>query len=41
MEEQLRKKLEIICEFAKATPTIINGSVRKINRTTLIYIEPN
>jgi hypothetical protein len=30
IEESLRKKIELICEFAKTTPTIINGSIRKI-----------
>ena len=41
IEESLKKKLELICEFAKTTPTIINGRIRKINRTNLTYIEPN
>lgn len=41
IEESLRKKLELICEFAKKTPTIINGNIRKIDRTNLTYIEPN
>lgn len=41
IEELLRKKLEIICEFAKTTPKIINVNIRKIDRTNLTYIEPN
>ena len=41
IEELLRKKLEIICEFAKTTPKIINENIRKIDRTNLTYIEPN
>ena len=41
IEEHLRKKLELICAFAKATPTITNGNVRKIDKTNLTYIEPN
>ena len=41
IEESLRKKLELICEFAKTIPTIINGNIRKIDRTNLTYIEPN
>lgn len=41
IEETLRKKLELICEFAKATPIIINGNIRKIDKTNLTYIEPN
>lgn len=39
IEEFLRKKLELICGFAKTTPTIINGNIRKIDRTNLTYIE--
>ena len=41
IEESLKKKLELICEFAKTTQTIINGNIRKIDRTNLTYIEPN
>lgn len=41
IEESLKKKLELICEFAKTTTKIINGNVRKIDRTNLTYIEPN
>lgn len=41
IEETLRKKLELICEFAKTTPKIINGNIRKTDRTNLTYIEPN
>ena len=41
IEESLRKKLELICWFAKTTPTIINGNIRKIDKTNLTYIEPN
>ena len=41
IEESLRKKLELICEFAKTTPKIINVNIRKIDRTNLTYIEPN
>lgn len=41
MEESLRKRLEFICEFCNTTPTIINGNIRKINKTNLNYIEPH
>jgi hypothetical protein len=41
MEEQLRKKLNIIFDFANVKPTIINGNIRKIDKTNLTYIEPN
>lgn len=41
LEELLKKKLEFICDFAKVKPTIINGSIRKIDKTNLTYIEPH
>ena len=40
VEESLRKKLEIICDFCNVIPTIINGSIRKVDKTNLRYIEP-
>jgi len=40
MEESLKKRLEIVCDFCNTTPTIINGSIRKIDKTNLNYIEP-
>jgi len=41
LEESLRKKIEFICDFINNKPTIINGSIRKIDRTNLTYIEPH
>ena len=41
IEELLKRKLELICEFSKITPIIINGNIRKIDKTNLTYIEPN
>ena len=41
VEKSLRKRLEIICDFCNTTPTIINGSIRKIDKTNLSYIEPH
>ena len=41
LEESLRKKIEFICDFTKNKPTIINGSIRKIDKTNLTYIEPH
>ena len=41
VEESLRKRLEIICDFCNTTPTIINGSIRKVDKTNLSYIEPH
>ena len=40
LEESLRKKIEFICNFTNNKPTIINGSIRKIDKTNLTYIEP-
>ena len=41
IDESLKKKLEFICDFCNTTPTIINGSIRKIDNTNLSYIEPH
>ena len=35
------KKIEFICDFTNNKPTIINGSIRKIDKTNLSYIEPH
>ena len=40
-EECLKQRLEFICEFSKVTPIFINGSIRKIEKTNLSYIEPH
>ena len=40
-EECLKQRLEFICELSKVTPTFINGSIRKIDKTNLTYIEPH
>ena len=41
VDESLRKRLKIICDFCNTTPTIINGSIRKVDKTNLSYIEPH
>ena len=40
-EESLKQRLEFICEFAKVNPEYVNGSIRKIDKTNLSYIEPH
>ena len=40
-EESLKQRLEFICEFAKVTPIFVNGSIRKLEKTNLTYIEPH
>lgn len=41
LDESLKKKLNFICDFAKVKPTIINGSIRRIDKTNFTYIEPH
>lgn len=40
-EDSLKKRLEFICRFSKTKPTFINGSIRKIDKTNLNFIEPH
>ena len=40
-EECLKQRLEFICEFSKVNPTFINGSIRKLEKNNLTYIEPH
>ena len=40
-EESLKQRLEFICEFSKVKPIFINGSIRKVDKTNLTYIEPH
>ena len=40
-EESLKQRLQFICEFSKVTPTFVNGSIRKIEKTNISYIEPH
>ena len=41
LDDSLKKKLKFICDFAKVKPTIINGNIRRIDKTNLTYIEPH
>lgn len=41
IDKDLKKKIEFICSFCNTTPTIINGNIRKINKTNLNYIKPH
>lgn len=41
MEESLKQRLEFICQFCKTKPTFINGSIRKIDKSNLQYVEPH
>ena len=39
IDESLKKKLEFICNFCNTTSTFINGSIRKIDKSNLAYVE--
>lgn len=39
IDNELKKKIEFIYSFCNTTPIIINGNIRKINKTNLNYIE--
>ena len=41
IEESLKQWIMIICDFCNTIPTIINGSIRKTDKTNLTYIEPH
>ncbi len=41
IEESLLSRLNIICDFCNTKPIIENGSIRKIEHTNLVYIEPH
>ena len=40
IKSNLKQILAFICEFCHIKPTIINGSIRKIDGNNLSYIEP-
>ena len=39
IDESLKKKLEFICDFCNTTPIFINGSIKKIDKSNLAYVE--
>ena len=41
IENELKRKIEFICDFCNTKPTIINGSIRNIDKSNLSYIEPH
>lgn len=41
IDEELKTRIEFICDFCNIKPTIINGSIRRIEKTNINYIEPN
>jgi hypothetical protein len=41
IEKELQTRIKFICEFCNGSPTIINSSIRSIEKTNINYIEPN
>ena len=41
IDEELQSKIQFICDFCNVKPIFINGSIRKIEKTNINYIEPN
>jgi hypothetical protein len=41
IDEELKTRIEFICDFCNVKPTIINGSIHQIEKTNINYIEPN
>ena len=41
IKSNFKQRLEFICKFFHIKPTIINGSIRKIDKTNLSYKEPH
>lgn len=41
IEESLKKRLEMICDFCNITPNLKCGSIRKIDKTNISYVEPH
>ncbi len=39
IENYLKRKIEFICDFCNTKPTIINGSIRNIDKSNLSYVE--
>ena len=41
IEKDLKRKIKFICEFCNTKVTIINGSIRNIDKSNLNYVEPH
>ncbi len=39
--EELQSKIQFTCDFCNVKPIFINGSIRRIEKTNINYIEPN
>lgn len=41
IENDLKRKIEFICDFCNTKPTIMNGNIRNIDKSNLSYVEPH
>ncbi len=41
IRDELKRKVEMICKFACAKPTIINGNIKSIKETNIAYVMPH
>ena len=39
--EEIKSKIDFICKFTNIKPKYINGYLRQIDKTNLIYFEPH
>ena len=37
IDEELKTRIQFICDFCNTTPTFINGSIRKVEKTNINY----
>ena len=40
-DETLKMRIELICKLAHVKPIFYNGSMKKINHSNLVYVEPH
>ena len=41
ISEELKRKVELICRFANAKYTLINGNIKSIKNTNIAYVRPH
>ncbi len=41
IDEQIKKRIDFICNFTNTTPKYFSGNLRQIDKTNLIYCEPH
>jgi len=41
IDEYIRKRIDFICNFTNTKPKYINGNLRQVEKTNLIYFEPH